>query len=335
MTGSSHPKVWKSYEDQLDVLISRGMIVENTARALGYLERIGYYRLSGYWFPFRKPTGPACRLTKQFKKPSRITEEIMRYDDFLPGATFQNAVDLYVFDKKLRLTALDALERIEVALRVDVSHTLGKEDRFAYLRPELFHKSFSVELGDDGVSKHHRWLGKHAGLITRSKEDFIAHNRSQYGLPVPIWVSCEVWDFGSMSTLFAGMREEDQDKIAAKYGISNGRTFASWLRSLNYLRNVCAHHSRLWNRNIVDRPKLPPENEADFVTAFKGKDRLIARPFLLFCITQHLMKKINPTSTWQARTRNLLEVEFPDLTHVGLDLASFGIDEQWKARWPT
>lgn len=333
MTGSTHPKVWKSYEDQLDVLTTRGMIVENKQRALNYLERIGYYRLSGYWFPFRRQTGPACRLSKQFKKPSKVAEEILRYDDFIPGATFQNAVDLYVFDKKLRLAALDALERIEVALRVDISHTLGREDRFAYLRPELFHKSFSVELGDDGVTKHHRWLGKHAGLITRSKEDFIAHNRSQYGLPVPIWVTCEVWDFGSMSTLYSGMKEDHQDQISQKYGISNGRTFASWLRSLNYLRNVCAHHSRLWNRNVVERPKLPSDGEFQFVKDFKGKDRLIARPFLLFCITQHLMDKINPTSSWEARTKELLTVDFPNLDHVGLDLASFGTYPGWEKDW--
>ncbi len=308
--------------------------MDDRAKAMEYLKKIGYYRLSGYWYPFREQTGPFIRLTDDFKKPKKLKEENLRLDRFLPRASFQNAIDLYVFDKKLRLIALDALERIEVALRVDVSHTLGKEDRFAYLRPDLFHRSFSEELNGDGLTNHHRWLGKHAGLITRSKEDFISHNRTRYGMPIPIWVACEVWDFGTMSTLFAGMREKDQDAISKKYGISNGRVFASWLRSLNYLRNVCAHHSRLWNRNIVDQPKLPPDDEASFVKAFKGQERLISRPFLLFCIAQHLMKKINPTSTWQLRVRQLLEDEFPDLGHLDLNLASIGVDKHWKRRWP-
>ncbi len=81
----------------------------------------------------------------------------------------RSKVDLCVFDKKLRLLTLDALERIEAALRVDISHALGREDRFACLRPELFHKSFSVDLEDDGVTKPHRCLVTHAGLITRYK----------------------------------------------------------------------------------------------------------------------------------------------------------------------
>ncbi|MFA1626343.1 Abi family protein [Rhizobium mongolense] len=131
-------------------------------------------------------------------------------------------------------------------------------------------REFSSDLNTDGLTNHHRWLSKHAGLITRSKEEFISHNRGKYGLPVPIWVSCEVWDFGTMSTLYAGMREGDQDAIAKKYGLSNGRVFASWLRSLNYLRNVSAHHSRLWNRNIIDQPKLPSEKEASFVKTSKA-----------------------------------------------------------------
>ena len=334
MSISTHPKTWKSYEDQLEVLSDRGLRIKDSAKALEYLERIGYYRLSGYWYPLREQTGPCVRLTDDFKRPKKLKVETLRYDRFLPGASFQNAVDLYVFDKKLRLIALDALERIEVALRVDISHTLGKEDRFAYLRPDMFHGSFSNDLNNDGLTGHHRWLSKHAGLITRSKEEFIAHNRERYGLPIPIWVSCEVWDFGTMSTLFAGLREKDQDAISKKYGIGNGRIFASWLRSLNYLRNVCAHHSRLWNRNIVDQPKLPTEKEAAFVKAFKGDNRLTSRPFLLFCITQHLMKRINPTSTWQFRVRHLLEDGFPRLDHVNLNLASMGVDKHWKRRWP-
>ena len=95
--------------------------------------------------------------------------------------------------------------------------------------------------------------------------------------PHHVWVVCEIWDFGTMSTLIAGMTETDQDAIASKYGISNGRILASWLRSLNYLRNVCAHHSRLWNRNIVDQPKLPRVGEVSLIEPFRGKEHCLAR----------------------------------------------------------
>jgi hypothetical protein len=122
---------------------------------------------------------------------------------------------------------MDALERIEVALRVDIAHTLGKLDIFAYLKPELFHHDFSVGLDHEtGVSRQHEWLGKHAQLIRRSKEEFVRHNKGKYGPPIAIWVACEVWDFGTLSTLFSGMREAEQDAISRQYDVGNGRVFA-------------------------------------------------------------------------------------------------------------
>lgn len=257
----------------------------------------------------------------------------MVLDAFRTGTTFQNAVDLYVFDKQLRLLTMDALERIEVALRVDISHTLGQLDRFAYLKSDLFHDDFSVKLDKDtGVTRHHEWVGKHAQLIGRSREDFVRHNRTRYGLPLAIWVACEVWDFGTLSTLFGGMRETEQDSIADQYGVSNGRVFATWLRSLNYLRNVCAHHSRLWNRNIVDQPRLPSATELAWVAPFETNPHARARCFLLLQITRHLLTVVNPRSRWPERMKAHLRA-FPDLTQVGLNLAGMGVPGNWEANW--
>lgn len=329
-----YSKPWKSYQKQLDQLIARGMTVTDNDKALDYLERIGYYRLSGYWFAFRERTELCCPLDAHSgKKPKKIKEDRLPLDEFKPGSTFQNAVDLYVFDKKLRLLVLDALERIEIALRVDISHGLGQHDKFAYLKAEFFHESFSSKLDSNtGLTKHHGWLSKHATLINRSKEDFIRHNKDKYGLPLAVWVACEVWDFGTLSTLFDGMTEADQDAISSKYSISDGRIFASLLRSLNYLRNVCAHHSRLWNRNIIDQPKLPPAVQVPSLTAFHNDTHRQARPFMLICITQHLMQIINPSSSWGSRLKLLLENDFPDLTHLDLGLDRMGVDKEWKSR---
>jgi abortive infection bacteriophage resistance protein len=141
-----------------------------------------------------------------------------------------------------------------------------------------------------------------------------------------------VWDFGTLSTLYSGMTESDQDAISEAYGISNGRTFASWLRSLNYLRNVCAHHSRLWNRNIVDQPKLPPVEQAPSLSAFHDDVHRQARPFMLLCITQHLMQVINPSSSWGRRLKTLMENDFPDLQHLDLNLEGMGVDHDWQNR---
>lgn len=330
----NYTKPWLSTDDQLGQLRQRGMVVSDTVKARDYLERIGYYRLSGYWFAFRERSELCCAVNPvapgkhEHTKPGRLA-----LDQFKPSASFENAVDLYVFDKKLRLLAMDALERIEISLRVDISHHLGECHRFAYLKPELFHAGFASALDSKtGLTAHHSWLAKQAALITRSKEDFIRHNREKYGLPLSIWVACEVWDFGCMSTLFGGLAEIDQDQISRRYGISNGRVFASWLRSLNYLRNVCAHHCRLWNRNMADQPKLPPIGEVPTLTGFHGNAHRLARPFLALCIAQHLMQHINPGSTWGKRLKTLLSEEFPALDHLGLNLVGMGVDDGWEHR---
>lgn len=335
MSVEGYPKPWKSYEEQLDLLISRGLAVTDRPRALEYLQRIGYYRLSGYWYPFRERSGPFIFLDEQGRRPARKYRKVvtLALDEFRPGASFEDAVKLYVFDKKLRLLAMDALERIEIALRVDISHTLGEIDPAAYLRPELFHESFGRELNNGrGVTKHHEWLSRHARLINESKEEFVRHNKTKYGLPLAIWVACEVWDFGTLSQLYAGMREQEQDAISEKYGVHNGRTFATWLRSLNYLRNVCAHHSRLWNRNIVDQPKLPSAKNVAWVVPFQEDTHLRARCYLLLCIARHLLQVVNPSSSWPARIRTHLE-SFPELSHLGLNLAGMGAPDDWKADW--
>lgn len=310
----AYDKPWRSYQDQLVQLTQRGLIVTEPEKALNYLERIGYYRLSGYWYPFRV-----------LSNADRVILDIFKSE-----ASFQNAVDLYVFDKKLRLLVLDALERIEIALRVDISHTLGEKDPFAHIKPEFLSNNFCSKVNKKtGLTEHAQWLKTHDGLIQRSKEKFIEHNKDKYGLPLPIWIACEIWDFGTLSKLFSGMKPDDKNTIASKYGVSEGRIFESWLRSLNYLRNVCAHHSRLWNRNIIDQPKLPKAGEVSWVDPFQGEAHLLARPFLLLCIAKHLLTIINPSSSWGQRLTVLL-LEFPDLQHVGLNLNGMGAVEGWE-----
>ncbi len=303
-----YEKIWKSYPQQLEILKSRGLTVDDETKALNYLERIGYYRLSGYWYPFRK---------RIFIDGSRKNTQVL--DEFKNGATFKNAVEFYVFDKKLRLLVLDALERIEVALRVDIAYTLGAKDPLAHLKPELLFSKFD----------HQKWLKRHNDLITQSKEDFIKHNRDKYGEQLPIWIACEIWDFGTLSTLFAGMTQTDQDVIAKKYGVNNGRIFASWLRSLNYLRNVCAHHSRLWNSNISVHPKLPKLGVISSLDCFVGDSHRLVRPFLLLCIIRHCLTIINPNSSWANRLKLLL-LEFPNLQHLDVNLSSMGIVDNWE-----
>lgn len=312
-------KPWIPFTDQLAQLERRGMGLENRIAALDYLERIGYYRLSGYWYPMRAIDNVA----------SAAQGKAVRLDDFVLGSRFEDVVRLYVFDKKLRLLALDALERIELAVRVDVAHRLGQRDPLAHENPACLHGNFAKRLiakgPDAGRTAHQVWLVKYQTLLHRArKEPFVQHNKQQYGT-LPIWAAIEVWDFGLLSKLFAGMTYGDQQAVAAIYGAPDGQAFAQWLRSLNFIRNVSAHHSRLWNLNVVERAAVP----ADWPAALDN-----ARPFFYFCLMQQLLGVICPNSTWGKRLADLLERDFPHTQNGLLSLDDFGAFAGWAEAKP-
>lgn len=312
-------KPWMSYKDQLQQLCDRGLQVDDTLAALDYLERLGYYRLSGYWYPLREID----------QEESEKQGKAIRKDTFVTGSRFEHVVQLYVFDKKLRLLALDALERIEMAVRVDVAYLLGKRSPAAHENPIYFHGNFAKKISrqepNNGKTKHQVWLSKYQALLQRArKEPFVLHHKQQYG-SLPIWTAIEIWDFGLLSKLFAGMKYEDQNEIANMYNAQNGRIFAQWLRSFNFIRNVSAHHSRLWNINVVERSAVPP----DWTVQFDN-----ARPFFYFCLMQQLLGVICPNSTWGQRLIGLLENEFPKFPKNLLSIYEFGIVEEWRNNLP-
>jgi abortive infection bacteriophage resistance protein len=307
-------KPWLSYKQQLKQLQARGLQVEDVEAALDYLKRVGYYRLSGYWHPLRTIN----------QKASDEQNKAVRMDTFIPGSRFEDVVRLYVFDKKLRLLALDALERIELAVRVDVAHLLGQIDPLAYQKPDCLHGNFTkkaIQNGRNaGETPHQIWLSNYDTQLQRArKEPFVAHHMEEYGA-LPIWVAIEIWDFGLLSKLFAGMKHADQNEIARRYGAPNGRTFAQWLRSLNFIRNISAHHSRLWNINVLELSPIPPSWPREIKQE---------RPFFYFCLVQHLLQTICPKSSWGMRLKALLKEEFPSPFHL-TDFGTLSGWEQWS-----
>tara|TARA_B110000908_G_C10257481_1_gene456621 strand:+ start:2526 stop:3479 length:954 start_codon:yes stop_codon:yes gene_type:complete len=310
---SNYNRPWKSRADQLALLQSRGLDITNKAAAEDYLSKIGYYRLSGYWYPYR------------FMVSCGNTTRAM--DVFSEGARFEDAVNLYVFDKKLRLLAMDALERIEVAVRVEIAHRLGKNDKFGHINANLLDQRFVVPHNRRAPS-HASWLQRYNELVRRSKEDFIKHYRQKHGFPLPVWVAIEIWDFGTMSIFYSGMKGADRDAIAHKFNVPDGRYLSSWLRSMNYLRNLCAHHSRLWNRNIIDQPTLPNGALAGDLQHVSSP-QLVARPFTLFCLLQRMMREICPNSQWQERFKAHLAA-FPTDQNGRCNLKQMGCPDNWE-----
>lgn len=301
-----------SFADQVNLLKGRGLTISNEWRAERHLERIGYYRLKDYWEPLRQ--------SRVFTRPSggRGTEIL---EDFRPGSRFEHAVDLYVFDKKLRLVMADAIERIEVGLRVDVAHVLGRRNAFAHRSTAYLDPKRST--APQGTSNcHAEWLVRADQNETRSRADWVQDFRTRYRPPLPIWMAVETWEFGSLSHLIAMAHPSDRMTISRKYDIRTPELLVSWIRMLSYVRNVCAHHSRLWNHPLVSQPKIPKGLDAPLVAHIGTYNFTQTRVYGAAAIAQHFLRVINPSSSWKSRLIDLWN-HFPAIPGVSPSQAGF------------
>jgi abortive infection bacteriophage resistance protein len=298
------------------------MIITEPAKAASCLERIGYYRLSGYWYPMRK--------SAKVLNPNGNTT-ITVFDNFRDGVEFLNVMNLYVFDKKLRMLILDAIERVEVGLRVAVALELGRRDPRAHLNPSELHGKFSKKPAFRGANTTHHgeWLKKYRENVKRSNEEFVTHFYHRYpDDELPIWMAIELWDFGGLSHLLAGMKIPDQDALARKFSINDRELFVSWVRAINGVRNACAHHSRIWNKPLVDNPVVPKPFEDTVLHHIRGNTNAQTRLYAVAVALQFLMRTINPTSTWGARLKQHWSTFVPS---PGVELGQTGFPAGWDA----
>jgi abortive infection bacteriophage resistance protein len=218
-----------SYADQLQQLKDRGLIIGNDSKALHLLKNISYYRLSGYFYP--------------------MLDNPKSAQNFKPGSTFKNGFKLYCFDRELRKMILSELEKIEVAVRAIMIYTLSHlHGPFWYSNPAIF----------KDAGKFTSTLTKIQEEFNRSDEVFILEFKKKYLDPLPpSWMILEITSFGSLSMLYKNLLyPHDKRDIAHYFGLDDS-TFESWLHSLAYVRNVCAHHSRLWSRIMQISPNIP------------------------------------------------------------------------------
>lgn len=274
-----------TYEEQLELLIERGLQVTDKAPILKYLQNISYYRLSAYFLPLKK---------------NEVFKEAIKFDDIM---------NLYTFDRKLRLLIWDAIEPIEIAIRSQLiyhlSHTYGA---FGYLEKNNFSASF----------KHSLWLEHLTKSTKESTESFIAHYKQKYtsNQHMPIWMALETVSFGGLSRLIRdGLLSHDRQAIAKELGLQDV-LLSSWLHSLAYTRNLCAHHARLWNRTLTVKPKLPKSEAWQSISN--------ARIFAALTMIQYLLQQINPQSMWKQRLFALLQ-EYPQIS-----LPVMGFNANWK-----
>jgi abortive infection bacteriophage resistance protein len=292
-------------------------VAADQVEAEAWLCRVGYYRLSGYWYPFRERRNSLSDSGVQ-------TIEVL--ESFRPGTEFSHAFNLYVFDKRLRLLILDAIEHLEVGLRVDIALLMGQSDPWAHRNPNNFNRYFRCVDPADLAVRHTKWISYLDAQAARSREEFAKHFFEKYKDPFPLWISIETWDFGTLSTLVNGMKDKDLQHLADKYQIPRRTMLVSWIQSLNLVRNICAHHGRLWNRPMVIQPAPPRGNEIPLFQHWSGNTYAKTRLYAVAAIIQYFLRTISPMSTWGNRLKETIAA-FPG--GPGLNLPPGGFPQDW------
>ncbi len=295
--------------DQLLLLKQRGLIITNDVKCTDFLHRVGYYRLSGYWHPMRQTTTNAA------------TGAITHLDDFKPGSECSDLIDLYIFDKKLRMLMLDAIERVEVGLRVEMALLLSQRDPWAHRQSAHVHPQFVRQ----AKKNHAEWIKKMDEKEQFSREEFVEHFFKKYTSALPMWMAIELWDFGMLSTLLSGMKIADRSALATHFALPRWELLTTWVRAINNTRNVCAHHGRLWNRALIERPSPPKVGEvANLDPAVFNNTRLYSVAVAL----RWFLLKLNPTTTWSSRLKAHFAT-FPTSPHY--QVSQTGFPQGWEA----
>ncbi|MDE2421661.1 MAG: Abi family protein [Gammaproteobacteria bacterium] len=289
----------KTFIEQVNILKYRGMLIADEQAAAFYLGQINYYRLGAYWLPFEKD-----HATHTFKA----------------GTTFEQVLDLYVFDRELRLLVLDAIERIEVTLRTRLAYELAhRHDCHAYMKPTIF-KNFKAWA---------QLVASLIGEIDRADEVFIDHYKKTYSQPElpPIWSVSEVMSFGQLSKWYQQLAPMPTRRAIANHFDCDQQQFEGLIQHFVYVRNLCAHHSRLWNRKFtktIAKPKTKPQglaNQGNFDQT-NDSDRKIYNT-LVFIV--YFMDKIAPHHSWRTRLLNLLE------RHPNISKTAMGFPANWQS----
>lgn len=274
-----------TFEEQIQILKKHGLVIDDEDAAFQTLQRINYYRLSAYGLSLKSN------------------------DRFRMGVTFTQIHALYEFDHRLRYLIMDLTEQVEIAFRTHISyriaHTYGALGHLesAHFENENYHEAFLVELDKE---------------VRRSQEIFIKHHFYKYEGNIPVWVAIEVLSFGTLSKLFSNMKNEDKNYIARRNYRIPAIYLESWLKCLSYVRNICAHYGRLYNRPLTSKPRL------DYQSKKLGIQQ--NRIFTHLYVLKQLIPERKKWSDFVIRLEALLS-EYNDV----IELERIGFPEDWEA----
>jgi abortive infection bacteriophage resistance protein len=291
-------KLATTVKDQILQLKARGLLISDDTLAESYLLNISYYRLAGYWWPM------------QTDKTNHL---------FKPGSKLDDVIALYNFDSALRLLLFNVIERIEISLRTKMIYYLSHEyDPWWFQDSTLFINS----------REHVKTLAHIEEELDRSKDVFIKDHLKRYKSDQrfpPAWKTLEITSFGSLSKLYGNLKPtvKSKDIIAAAFKTVNHTFLPSWLQSIAQIRNICAHHGRLWNKNLPGRPHLlpkPPEAWLQAVPPVSEHHML----YIHACCMKYLLNVTSPGNQYHHEMEHLLS-KYPSV-----DLRALGFPDNWK-----
>ena len=254
-------------KSQIERLKSRGLIIDNEELFSDFLKHNQYYRLEGYWYAFYDSNIPEHR----FKKNTKLS----------------NVLKLYEFDSLLRSKVFKEIEVIEISLRSIIAYNVA-ENIGVFPYEKLNYKNDADK--DEALNRFKK-------LFNGSKEDFINAYKNKYNEDIPpIWMLVEIMTFGDLINFYEKFLTKSQGKTISKvYGINSVDLFVSWMKRLNIIRNICAHHGRLWNKNITTKIMLPNKNNNKSLETYCKlfvKDS-INKLYNSLLIIQYLLESIN------------------------------------------
>lgn len=288
-----------TYQEQLDLLKSRGLIVEDEKKALHLLAHLSYYRFSAYLYPL-------LELPKTNHK-------------FKSNATFDHAFMMYCFDRELKRLVFNEFEKIEISFRAQITYKYAHdEDPFWHTNQNLF---FNKKI-------HSHTLQRINDSFNKSTTQFALAYKKKYSNPsAPSWIALETCDFGSLSMLYSNLRpDKTRRMVANSYGLRD-TVLISWLHCLIVVRNICAHHGRLWNIHLNISPKIPTYTQHLWINTRHISNK---RSYFILAMIRYMLFSINPSSTFTEKVLILLK-KYPGISPSALGIPKNAFKQEfWK-----
>jgi len=239
----------------------------------------------------------------------------------MTGTTLNEIIEIMDFDNELRLLVFNAVSILERWVRTDLIYnfSIHFNDAFAYTKYSSYPKQPQYM-----VDKFIKFI---KGEMNHSKEVFVQHYKIRYYQEnyLPAWMAAEIMSMGTMNRFYQLMDKNLKSQTVEVFNVHEV-VFHSWLNSIRNVRNICAHHNRLWNRDLSFIPKIPKKS----IDWSQYKVRNDKKLFLLLSIINYMLKQINCHPSFKSELDTLF-IKYRNIRIIKMDFPqNWGKYNFWK-----